>query len=432
MGKRHSINERHRFARARARGRRDGTGCVGLNGSPQTPASADYSVLDLADTTRLALLVTARAQGDFRQQAAEVLEVMRAVLSERSEPAAVTLLTVFLRDGADQGEFERLLAEHYGRGGPVTNIVIQPPCSGAALAIEAWAISGGAVRLERFGSRTLVVAYDGMRWVYCGGIAAQGSTIYQQTTGGFRELEGLLREAGSGFENVVRTWLYLGGITGPEAGTSRYQEMNRARSDFYNGIQFGRSLRVGPGRHRAFPASTGIGTARPGGLVMSCMALETEREDVFLQPLENPQQVSAYEYEPKYSPHTPKFSRGMALVVGDYLTTWISGTASIVNSESRHAGNVEAQTEQTIDNIERLIAAENFSRHGIHGAGATLADLAKIRVYLKRPEDFLKCRAICERRFGPVPAIYVAADVCRSDLLVEIEGVAFSQCNRGE
>ena len=54
-------------------------------------------------------------------------------------------------------------------------------------------------------------------------------------------------------------------------------------------------------------------------------------------------------------------------------------------------------------------------------------DLAKIRVYLKRPEDFPKCEAICERRFGSVPAIYAVADVCRHELLVEIEGVAFSK-----
>jgi enamine deaminase RidA (YjgF/YER057c/UK114 family) len=56
-----------------------------------------------------------------------------------------------------------------------------------------------------------------------------------------------------------------------------------------------------------------------------------------------------------------------------------------------------------------------------------LHDLAKIRVYLKRPEDFSACKAICERRFGSVPAIYAVADVCRPELLVEIEGVAFSK-----
>ena len=163
------------------------------------------------------------------------------------------------------------------------------------------------------------------------------------------------------------------------------------------------------------------------GLAASCLALQTARQDLFLVPLENPQQTPAYVYNRIYSMQSPKFSRAMALGLGDYVTTWISGTASIVDSESRHLGDVEMQTEQTIENIERLIAAENFARHGIPGVGAGLEDLAKIRVYLKRPQDLAKCRAVCERRFGPVPALYVAADVCRPELLVEIEGVAFSR-----
>ena len=57
----------------------------------------------------------------------------------------------------------------------------------------------------------------------------------------------------------------------------------------------------------------------------------------------------------------------------------------------------------------------------------SLRDLAKIRVYLKRARDLAKCRRICEQRFGSVPAIYAVADVCRPELLVEIEGVAFSR-----
>jgi enamine deaminase RidA (YjgF/YER057c/UK114 family) len=118
------------------------------------------------------------------------------------------------------------------------------------------------------------------------------------------------------------------------------------------------------------------------------------------------------------------------LVLGDYVTTWISGTASIVNAETRHVGNAERQTEQTIENIERLIAPENFVLHGVNGAGAGLRDLAKVRVYLKRAEDLAKCRAICERRLGSVPSIYAVADICRPDLLVEIEGVAFARYAR--
>ena len=141
----------------------------------------------------------------------------------------------------------------------------------------------------------------------------------------------------------------------------------------------------------------------------------------------NPQQTPAYAYHPRHSPLSPKFSRGVALVVGNYMTTWISGTASIVGSESKHQGDIEKQTEQTIDNIERLISPENFTFHGVPGAGATLHDLAKIRIYLKRREDFNIARSICERRFGHVPAIYAVADICRPELLIEIEGVAFSR-----
>ena len=112
--------------------------------------------------------------------------------------------------------------------------------------------------------------------------------------------------------------------------------------------------------------------------------------------------------------------------MGDHLTTWVSGTASIVNSETVHIGDVEKQTEQTLDNIENLISRENYASHGWPDAGAKLSDLAKYRVYVKRPKDYQKCREVCERRLGGIPAVYAYAEVCRPDLLVEIEGVAFS------
>jgi enamine deaminase RidA (YjgF/YER057c/UK114 family) len=238
-------------------------------------------------------------------------------------------------------------------------------------------------------------------------------------------MQNALLQAGSGFEHVVRTWFYLGGITELEAGSTRYEGLNRARADFYQTIHFGHSLPVRNGIHRVYPASTGIGTRGPE-LVTSCVALETARKDIAIIPLENPQQTSAYAYGAHYSRQAPKFSRGMALVTENYVTTWISGTASIVNSESCYAGDIQAQTEQTIDNIERLISRQNFKQHRIRRAGATLNDLTKIRVYLKRPEDLAACRAVCEKRFGSVPSIYVVADICRPELLVEIEGVAFS------
>jgi enamine deaminase RidA (YjgF/YER057c/UK114 family) len=74
-----------------------------------------------------------------------------------------------------------------------------------------------------------------------------------------------------------------------------------------------------------------------------------------------------------------------------------------------------------------LIANENFTRHGAPEAGARLQDLAKVRVYLKHREDYAACKRTCEKRIPGVPAVYVLAEVCRPELLVEIEGVAFSE-----
>ena len=389
---------------------------------------AEHTFVDLGDSTRIALMLTPQGRGSLRAQVAEITAHLRTILEAHPEHLHLTVQTVFLLDPADQPQCERLFAEHYGPEQPVTNYVFQPPCSGAALAVEVWAIGGKDVRLQRVDPQTLVVAYDSVRWVHCGGIyvADDSEGVFAQAIHGLERMRECLKRGSSEYEHVVRTWFYLGGITDPERDTERYRELNRARSEFYFDVPFCRSLLESHIDHVVFPASTGIGM-QGRGLVMGSLTLQTNREDVFLLPLENPQQTPAYAYNPRYSPQSPKFSRAMALVLGDYVTTWISGTASIVNSESQHPGDIEKQTEQTIANIERLIARENFAAHGIEGAGATLSDLAKIRVYVKQMEDFEKCRRVCERRLGNVPAIYALADICRPELLVEIEGVTFSR-----
>jgi enamine deaminase RidA (YjgF/YER057c/UK114 family) len=112
------------------------------------------------------------------------------------------------------------------------------------------------------------------------------------------------------------------------------------------------------------------------------------------------------------------------------VATLVSGTASIVNCKTVFVGDAAKQTQQTLDNVEQLIAPENFARHGMAGSGATLHDVAKLRVYVKRADDYERCREVVERRLPNVPALYLIADVCRPDLLVEIEAVAFSPFKR--
>ena len=373
-------------------------------------------------------MLVPRGRGSLKEQAREILSIKEQLLEQHTCGMTVTAQTVFLRDPGQLALCEQIFSDHYGANRPVTSFVFQPPCCGAALALEAWAIGGKDVQVERFGASTLAVSYNGIRWVHCSGIRSTkvSTPVYQQAMGVLEDMRGELEQAGSGFENVLRTWFYLGGITQIEAGVQRYKELNRARTDFYRDIDFRCKVPQPNIPQGIYPASTAIGTAS-AGLAAGCLALQTRRHDALLLPLENPQQTPAYAYHPRHSPQSPKFSRGVALVLDNYTTTWISGTASVVHSISRHAGDIVKQTEQTVENIQRLISAENFVFHGIKHSGAKLSDLAKIRVYLKRAEDFSQCRAVCEKRFGLVPAIYAVADICRPELLVEIEGVAFTK-----
>jgi enamine deaminase RidA (YjgF/YER057c/UK114 family) len=392
-----------------------------------------HVVVDLEGVHRVALMVTPEPGADAIDQAWEAISAVRAILKQQPVPMHVTMQTVFVRSADDIPAFRKLFEAYYGQQLPVTSFVVQPPCDGEALAIEGWAFGGKGVEIEFVSPQVVTVTHDGIRWVYLAGLVSPPGLpgAYAQSAHVLDELARLLALSGASFRDVPRIWLYQGGITEMEQQASgqsieRYRELNRARTDFFDAQLAAGKMRVDPDGKVSYPASTGIGMIG-NDLTVSCMAMQTDRDDVRLLALENPLQTSSFNYAPRFSPKSPKFSRAMAVKIGKYLTTWVSGTASILNSETVHVGNVEKQTEQTLENIERLISRENFARHSMEGAGADLSDLAKVRVYVKRPEDYEKCRTVCEARLGQVPTIYADAEICRSDLLVEIEGVTFSQ-----
>lgn len=396
-------------------------------------AGQHHTVVRYEGVTRLAIMVTPKCGGGVRDQTWETVSMMRAILRDQGEPMALTMQTVFVADAADVPAIQRLFEAYFDEELPLTLFVVQPPCNSSALAVEAWAVSTTTVSVGYHGPHLLTVEHNGLRWVYAsaGAIHLSGRSAYEQSVEAFDALSKRLAAVGVPFENVLRLWLYQGGITEEEEGIERYRELNRGRTEFFDEVDFASNPLIanGPGAG-IYPASTGIGT-NEHGLVIASLAVQTDRDDVAVLSLENPKQMAASEYPKEYSAKSPKFSRATAIRMGDHMTTWISGTASIVDSETVFPGDAAKQTEQTLDNIENLIAAENFSRLGWDDAGATLGDLAKVRVYVKHPEDYETCRAVCERRLGQVPAIYAEASVCRPDLLVEIEGVAFSRLKGG-
>lgn len=387
-----------------------------------------HSTLALGRLARLATMIEPASRGPFSEQAGELFAQLHCIVLCRETGLTPISMMVFLRDAADREECRRIIAARFGEKAPVSAFVAQPPCSGAALGVELWAAGGEGVEIRRFGSQTISVEAEGIRWVHCGDIrgdAGGEEEAYDEAASAFRHLDEQLGLAGVEFGQVLRTWIYVNQITEGPDGRQRYQELNRARTDFFEGVRLCGRNRVSWAPETIYPASTGIGT-QGTGIVLNAMALDTKRPDVFFMPLENPRQTSAFDYNSSYSPKTPKFARAMAVIQGRYVTTLVSGTASIVEARTVHVGDVERQTEQTIENIERLISAENFTRHNLPGAGATLGDIAKLRVYVKHPEDYEKCRNIVEEKLPDIPAIYLHADVCRPDLLVEIEAVAFS------
>ncbi len=386
-----------------------------------------YSVVDLSDVRHIFAAAVPRKGETLQEQAQDALETIEAVICDEGSWGSIVKQAVFYSDFEQLDELRRIMSEFYGPDLPATTYVPQHPCDGKLLAIEALGVGQGCgeVEIERRNEHLVIARHNGISWIHCGQIVPRSvaRSVYGRSLNSFRQMRDLLAAEGVDFDQIIRTWLYLGDIVGEEGETQRYKELNRARSDYFRNHEFGRGLVPPTQQGTVYPASTGIGTDNHD-VVMSCIAFSTDRDDIVAVPLENPRQTAAFDYAEHYSPKSPQFSRAMAVSCGRFSTIFVSGTASITDSETQHVGDVAAQTTETLDNIEALIGEENLARHGLPGLGTSLEGLAFARVYIKNPQDHAQVRAICEARLGELPIIYAVADVCRDDLLVEIEGIA--------
>jgi chorismate lyase/3-hydroxybenzoate synthase len=145
-------------------------------------------------------------------------------------------------------------------------------------------------------------------------------------------------------------------------------------------------------------------------------------------PVENPRQRRAYQYSARYGPMPPCFSRGTVCPVRGNLPSFIiGGTSSVRGEESVHVGNVLAQTGETLRNIGALLVAA-LARQGRRPLSeeSVLKCIDTLRVYLVKEQDAdLVLPMVTSLLRGlDAPAEIVRADICRPDLLVEIEGTA--------
>ncbi len=202
--------------------------------------------------------------------------------------------------------------------------------------------------------------------------------------------------------HLCRAWNYLPAITAPDRrATERYRAFNTGRQQ---SIQARRPTLITP------PAASALGS-RSGSLCVYGLASAQPG-----QTLENPRQVSAYRYPSAYGPTSPSFSR--AILVDGCLM--ISGTASIVGHESRHVGDIESQTQETLINLDALI--DQARHHGFAPGDA------RLKIYLRKRQHLPVVRKTIARMFPTARLLYLEADICRRELLIEIEAMLLPSC----
>jgi chorismate lyase/3-hydroxybenzoate synthase len=239
----------------------------------------------------------------------------------------------------------------------------------------------------------------------------------------YRVVAESLRASG---HHPVRFWNFVPGIHADMGGgRDRYMVFNAGRYAAFE-EWFGQAALF----TRTVPTASAVGIGS-GGLAI--YALGGRDAGV---PVENPRQVPAYRYSARYGPRPPCFARGTIVrglpAGGDAAapTLLVGGTASIVGEDSLHDRDARQQALETFENLAELVAA---ARRQIAGSAVMAGDppraafdaFTELRVYVVRDADAPLLREMVHERFGRTARIeFAQADLCRRELLVEIEGLA--------
>lgn len=217
-------------------------------------------------------------------------------------------------------------------------------------------------------------------------------------------IERLLQE--TGYPQYLRMWNFLAQINAGDGDHERYRQFSAGRN---------RALALKPDFERALPAATAIGMLEDG-LVIYFLAGKQPGVQI-----ENPRQVSAFRYPRQYGPKSPSFARATLIGAGAGARLLVSGTASVVGHESMHVDDAAKQLDETLVNIDALITS------ALQNTGTPAATVAPeaLKLYVRHAADMSKLQPLLARVRGAnnAPLLCVRGDVCRHDLLLEIEAI---------
>jgi len=178
-----------------------------------------------------------------------------------------------------------------------------------------------------------------------------------------------------------------------------YDTFNKVRTAFFS--QYGVFDHL-------VPASTGIGAGNPfhAALVADALVVKPKNNFCKVQAIASPLQCPAVSYK-------SSFSRAVEISYPDLRHLLISGTASIAaDGRTVHIGDPASQVEQTMKVVEAILVSRDMGWKDITRAIAYFKDMASLTLYEKY---------CTENNIPSFPMAVSHADICRDDLLFEIE-----------
>ena len=382
--------------------------------------SVEASLVSTAHATevylRLAPVASATSRNACEIQARVLYDALDEVLHGLSAGADhVVIEKAFFRNlPGNHDEFDLIRREFYRKRGltghclPSITCLGQSPCrAGVDIEMQIYVIipaSPDAVNVETLPSphedlSIKLVEIGRARHLFVNNatdrpVNGEPNRVRDHSDRMFRAVASILAEQGASFAKVLRTWIYLAHVD------ADYPEVNSSRNMFFEREKVKR-----------LPASTGIGapthppTTKCALDVYALLNPEIAQIEVMTAPTIN-----------EASEYGASFSRGIKMTLSESTYLFLSGTPGVdENGVTTHAGNVRAQMERMLLNVEELLRAQ----------GASWSDLTHAVTYLKSPEQLELFEDLCAQRgIDGVPHSIVRADLCRPELVSEMEAVA--------
>jgi enamine deaminase RidA (YjgF/YER057c/UK114 family) len=325
-------------------------------------------------------------------------EMMGLVADAVSEKGAVILSQVVFVPPGMAEEGARCLEAAFGAPEwPVVWLEFPDGDGPGLVSSQTFALTGVPVRRLEMDGRIVGSLYESDSAEFCllGYVAPPdvSSSCRAQCRQVFERIEAALGSVDMTFQHVMRTWFYLDRII------SWYGDFNDVRSTYFAGNGM---------LHGPHPASTGVGMSNPLGAAILCSALAVrpKGDNIRLQEVESPVQCPAPDYR-------SSFSRAVEIAAPGSRSLHVSGTASIGRDGlTAHIGDVDRQIELTLEAVRRLLLCRRMDWPDVNRAVAYFADLRD----LPRLTRCLESQGISD-----LPLAIARADICRDDLLFEME-----------